>query len=194
MKKALYILFFIGVSSSSMAQSGFMSWQYSAGFGSGDQHDYIKTTSLRGVTFNYSKFVRDGVSVGLEIGWNAFYEEKSYDTYSRGNFDLSGKQWRYSNHVPLLFTVGYYANPEDDLVPFVNVGIGTMYSERRVNMGQWEIYQDAWPFTVKPELGVIFNTNGLAFGLSAKYYHGIKTGDLPAQTYFTLNFGIVFLK
>jgi outer membrane protein len=193
MKKALYILLFVGVSSAAMAQSGFMSWQYSVGFGTGDQSDYIGATSWRGVTYNYSKLVRDNVAVGLEIGWNAFYEEKPYDTYSRGNFDLSGKQWRYSNHVPLLFTVGYYHNPEEDIVPFVNFGIGTMYSERRVSMGQWEIYQDAWPFTVKPELGVMFNTGGMAFALSGKYYYGMKTGDLPAHGYFTVNLGFVFI-
>jgi hypothetical protein len=193
MKKALYILLFLGVTSSAIGQSGFMSWQYSMGFGAGNQHDYIGQTSFRGVTYNYSKIVRDNVAVGLEIGWNAFYEAKSNATYTRGNFDLSGKQYRYSNHVPILATVGYYFNPENELIPFLNFGIGTMYSERRTSMGQWEIYQDAWPFTVKPEVGFILNTGGMAFSVSSKYYYGFKTGDLPAHGYFTINIGFVFI-
>ena len=193
MKKALYILILIGVTTSAMAQSSFMSWQYSMGFGAGDQHDYIGKASFRGITYNYSKLVNDGVGVGLEIGWNAFYEKKDFDTYTRGNFDLSGKQYRYSNHVPLLFTVGYYAHPEENIIPFINVGIGTMYSERRVTMGGYDIYQDAWPFTVKPEVGVILNSNGHALALSGKYYYGLKTGDLPAHGYFAINIGFVFI-
>jgi hypothetical protein len=194
MKKVLYTLVFVAMASSALAQDSFMSWQYSIGFGSGDLKDFIGKTSFRGATYNYTKLVNGGVGLGFEIGWNAFYEEKPDALYTRGNFDFYGKQYRYGNLVPVLFTVNYYLNYDSDLTPFANLGIGTMYAEDRVTMGTWDIYQDAWPFTLKPEIGVQFQTEGLGFALSTKYYYGFKTNDLPSQSYFTVNFGFVFTR
>lgn len=194
MKKTLYILTFVLVATSAIAQQSYNSWQYTMGFGSGDLHNYIGKASFRGVSYNYTKLVNGGIGVGLEIGWNTFYEKKPYDTYTRNGFDISGKQYRYSNHVPLLFTASYYLYPDNDFTPFGGLGIGTMWSERRTSMGQWEIYQDAWPFTIRPELGILFDTGGLGVTLSSKYYYGFETGDLPEQSFFTLNFGLVFIR
>jgi outer membrane protein len=194
MKKILYILLFTSIVSTVTAQTSYMSWQYTMGFTTGNLNDYISQTSFRGVTYDYTKLVNGGVGVGLEIGWNTFYEKKSYDTYSYNNFDLSGKQYRYTNNVPLLFTVSYYVSPDDDFTPFVGLGIGTMWSERATAFGTHTLYRDAWPFTLRPELGILFDTGGVGLALSGKYYYGFETGDLPAQSYFTVNVGLVFIR
>jgi hypothetical protein len=191
MKKTLYILLFTVLASSAMAQNSMMSWQYSVGFSTGDLHDYVAPVSWRGVTYNYNRMVETGASLGLEIGWNVFYEEKAYDTYSRGDWDYTGKQYRYSNNVPLLFTIGYFVNPDDAVTPFVNLGIGTMYSERKTAMGSYTFTADGWHFEMKPELGIMYNTEGASLSLSGKYYYGFKTGDLPAEGFFTINLGVV---
>ena len=191
MKKALYILIFTLFASSAMAQNSLMSWQYSMGFATGDLHDYVAPVSFRGITYNYNWMVETGASVGLEIGWNVFYEKKPYDTYSRGDWDYSGKQYRYSNNVPLLFNIGYYINPDDAVTPFAGFGIGTMYSERKTSMGAYTFTSDGWHFELKPELGLMYNTEGASLALSGKYYYGFKAGDLPAEGYFTINLGIV---
>jgi hypothetical protein len=191
MKKSLYILLFTVLASSAMAQNSMMSWQYSIGFASGDMHDYVAPVSWRGVTYNYNWMVETGASIGLEIGWNVFYEEKGYDTYSYGDWDYTGKQYRYSNNVPLLFNIGYYINPENEVTPFAGFGIGTMYSERKTAMGAYTFTSDAWHFELKPELGLMYNTEGASLAVSGKYYYGFKAGDLPAEGYFTINVGIV---
>jgi hypothetical protein len=191
MKKTLYILLFTVLASSAMAQNSMMSWQYSVGFTTGDLHDYVAPVSWRGVTYNYNRMVETGASVGLEIGWNVFYEERAYDTYSSGDWDYSGKQYRYSNNVPLLFTIGYFVNPDDAVTPFANLGIGTMYSERKTAMGAYTFTADGWHFEMKPELGIMYNTEGASLSLSGKYYYGFKAGDLPAEGFFTINVGIV---
>jgi hypothetical protein len=191
MKKTLYILLFTVLASSAMAQNSMMSWQYSIGFASGDLHDYVSPVSWRGVTYNYSHMVETGAAIGLEVGWNVFYEEKGYATYTRGDWDYTGKQFRYSNNVPLLFTLGYYVNPENPVTPFAGFGIGTMYSERKTAMGAYTFTSDGWHFELKPELGIMYNTEGASLALSAKYYYGFKAGDLPAEGFFTINVGIV---
>jgi hypothetical protein len=191
MKKTLYILLFTVLASSAMAQNSMMSWQYSLGFTTGDLHDYVAPVSWRGVTYNYSHMVETGAAIGLEVGWNVFYEEKGYATYSRGDLDYTGKQYRYSNNVPLLFTLGYFANPDNQVSPFASLGIGTMYSERRTAMGAYTFTSDGWHFELKPELGIMYNTEGASLALSAKYYYGFKAGDLPAEGFFTINLGVV---
>jgi hypothetical protein len=191
MKKTLYILLFTLLGSSAMAQNSMMSWQYSVGFATGDLHDYVAPVSWRGVTYNYNHMVETGAALGLEIGWNVFYEEKGYATYSYKDLDYSGKQYRYSNNVPMLFTVSYFVNPDDQITPFAGIGIGTMYSERKTAMGAYTFTSDGWHFEMKPEVGIMYNTEGASLALSAKYYYGLKAGDLPAEGFFTVNLGIV---
>jgi hypothetical protein len=191
MKKTIYILLFTAFGSAVMAQNSLISWQYSVGFPTGSLHDCTSPMSWRGVTFNYNHMVETGASVGVEIGWNVFYEAKPFATYSRGNIDYSGKQWRYSNNVPLLFTIGYFVNPEEQVTPFAGIGIGTMYSERRTDMGIYSFVSDGWHFELKPELGIMYSTEGASLALSGKYYYGFKTADLPSEGYFTINLGLV---
>jgi hypothetical protein len=191
MKKTLYILLFTVLASSALAQSSMMSWQYSIGFASGDLHDYVEPVSWRGVTYNYHHMLETGASVGVELGWYVFYEEKSFAIYSYKNLDYSGKQYRYSNNIPLLFTIGYFVNPDDDLTTFAGFGIGTMYSERKTAMGAYTFTSDGWHFEMKPELGIIYSIMGASLALSAKYYYGLKAGDLPAEGFFTINLGFV---
>jgi hypothetical protein len=191
MKKALYIIIFTIIATSAMAQSSMMSWQYSMGFATGNLKEYTSPASFRGVTYNYNKMVESGAAIGLELGWNVFYEEKGYGTYTTGNVDYSGKQWRYSNNAPILFTLSYFKNPEENVTPFAGIGIGTMYSERRTTMGAYNFTADGWHFELKPELGIMYNTEGASLALSAKYYYGFKAGDLPAEGFFTINVGFV---
>jgi opacity protein-like surface antigen len=192
MKKVLYIIFFTAIASAAMAQNSYISWQYSVGFTTGDLHNYIKPVSWRGFDFDYRKFVKPNVGVGFEVGWNVFYEKKPFDTYTNGKWDYSGKQYRYSNNVPILVSAAYYINPTEKFTPFIGLGIGTMYSQRDTEMGQYSFELDAWHFAMRPELGVIFNSqDGVGISLSTKYFYGVKTGDLPAEGFFTLNIGLL---
>jgi len=194
MKKVFYIFMFTLIASSAIAQTSFNTWNYSMGFGSGDLKEYIGKASFRGVTYDYTKLVTENVGVGLELGWNTFYEEMEYDTYSTGNWDYSGKQWRYSNHLPMLFTLNYFKTTANGLIPFAGLGVGTIYVERRTDMGTWAFTKDAWEFALRPEIGVMMDRGGSGVSISGKYYYGFAAADLEAQSYFTINVGFVFLK
>ena len=176
MKKTLYIILFTVFASSAIAQNSMMSWQYSMGFATGDLKDYTSEASFRGVTYNYNWMVETGASIGLEIGWNVFYDQRPYDTYTRGDWDYSGKQYRTSNNVPLLFNVGYYVNPDDIITPFAGLGIGTMWSERYTTMGSYGFTQTGWHFELKPELGIMYNTEGASLAISSNIITDLKQG------------------
>jgi opacity protein-like surface antigen len=193
MKKIFLFLFVVTVIPA-FSQS-ITSLQYSMGFGTGDLGDFIGTPSFRGFTLDFRKLVQPNVGVGIDVGWNVFYNEKSNDVYTVGDLSYSGKQWRYNNQVPILAAVDYYLKPGEQINPFVGLGIGTMFSRRNTDMGQYTLQQDAWHFALRPEAGILYEVNPeFALSVTGKYYYGFEAGDLPAQGYFALNFGFVFTK
>ena len=193
MKRILTILLMVaGIPAFSQS---FTSFQYSMGFGTGDLGDFIGTPSFRGFTIDYRGLVQPNVGVGVDVGWNVFYSEKANDDYTIENLSYSGKQYRYNNQLPILFAADYYMKPDERVNPFVGIGIGTMFSRRNTDMGQYTLQQDAWHFALRPEVGILYEAQpGLSFTVTGKYYHGFEAGDLPAQSFFALNFGFVFTK
>lgn len=174
-------------------QSGYWSVQYAMGFGTGDLGDYISKTSFRGGVLEYRKAVTDQVLVGFEVGWNVFYEKKDYDTYTVGTESLSGIQYRTENATPILISAEYFFPTENTLKPYVGFGIGTMYTKRTTDMGQWRLEEDPWSFAIKPEIGFLYQlSGGTSFKMAAKYYNGFSTSQLDAQSYFSISAGMAF--
>ena len=191
MKKLLFIILALSASSA-FAQTNLTAIQYSIGFGTGDLGDYIGKTSFRGFAIDYRKLVQPNVGVGVDIGWNVFYHGRPDDTYELGNLSYSGKQYRYNNQFPILVAADYYFQPGEKVNPFAGFGMGIMFSNRETDMGVYAFEQDAVNFTIRPEIGILYELNSeLSFKVSSKYYYGFEAGDLPAQGYFTLNLGFV---
>lgn len=195
MKKILYIsaLFLLFASARMDAQTN-TSLTYSMGFATGDLADFISKASFRGATLDFRKMARPDLGIGFSLGWNTFYEEKPYDTYTYESQSLSGKQYRYSNHVPMLISFDYYMKPGEKISPFVGLGTGVTYTRRNTDMNLYTLEQDAWNFSLQPQIGVQLN-NSLtsATTIMLKYYYGLKAGDFDkAQSYLALNVGFVF--
>lgn len=195
MKKILYIICTLLVCSiTTMKAQSNTYLTYAMGFATGDLGDFISKTSFRGATLDYYKMVQPSVGVGFSLGWNVFYEEKAFDTYTIRNQSLSGKQFRYSNNVPMLLGANYYMNPGEKVSPFLGLNGGVMYTRRNTDMNLYTLEQEAWNFTLQPQLGVQFNSGlNSATTIMLKYYLGFKAGDLDEnQTYLSLNVGFVF--
>jgi opacity protein-like surface antigen len=193
MKKILLIIFIFS-SFGAFAQNTLVNFQYSIGFGTGDLGDYITQPSFRGFTFDYRSVVNENVGVGLEFAWNVFYQQEDFGTYTKENLSLTGKQWRYNNQLPMLVAADYYLSPGETFNPFVGLGIGTMYSRRNTDMSTYTLEEEAWHFVLRPEAGFIYEVSpDLGLSATAKYYIGFEAGDLPTQSYITLNFGVVFM-
>lgn len=193
MKKIFTLIIFSLFAISAFSQVNITSFQYSMGFGTGSMHDYISAPSFRGFTFDYRKEVKSNIGVGVDLGWNVFYDEMPNADYEYQNVTYSGKQWRYSNHFPMLLGVDYFKITEGRIHPYGGFALGTMYSLQNTDMGTWTFEKDAWHFAIRPELGILIETApGAGFNIVGKYYYGLAAGDLPAQGYFTLNFGFVF--
>lgn len=195
MKKVYVIIMLILVSASYQvkAQENLISFQYSMGFTNGDFHDYISKPSFRGFAFDYRRMVKENIGVGFESGWNAFYEEKPYDTFTEGTVSLSGKQFRYGFTCPILASADYYLKPGELINPFIGIGIGTMFSRTDVDMGLYTFGDDVWHFALKPEIGVIIAPSyDIGIIIAGKYFNAFESGSSGSRNYFGLNVGIVW--
>lgn len=197
MKKIFIVsIICLAISGSLSAQSQ-TSIAYSVGFSTGDLKDYISNASFRGVSIDYRKLVQPNFGVGVSVGWNVFFDRLDSDTYTIDNISLTGKQFRYSNSLPMLISGTYYLRPGDRINPFVGVGTGVIYTKRRTDMNLYSLNQEAWGFGLQPEIGFVFtNSEAAAFTVSVKYNEGFKAGNelKNAQSYISLNVGLVLIK
>lgn len=196
MKKISLYIFALStlIASKALAQTEVTSISYSMGFTTGDYNKFMSTTSFRGATLDWRHLVTENVGVGLELGWNAFYEDRGYTTIEKDNLALSGNQFRYSSSVPILVSANYYLKPVTERVsPYVSFGIGTQYTRDNTDMGIYTLEDDCWHFMLKPELGVLISPQeNFGIMVAAKYYNGFKTSETDSRNYFTVNVGFVW--
>ena len=182
------------ISHVALAQSN-VTTSYVVGFPMGDLTDFIGKTSWRGFSFDYRYTFKPNVALGLNVAWSTFYQELGYGTYTSENASLTGKQFRYSNHVPIVATMTYFlGRPDEPMNPFVSFGLGTMYTRRNTDMNFYTLEQEAWNLLVQPEIGIQYDLGaGVAVAISGKYNYGFEAGDLDdPQSYFALNIGFAF--
>ena len=194
MKKILLAIALVGFLTVSQvrAQESLFSLQYSVGFGTGSVSDFIDAVSWRGMSMEYRYLTSPNVGIGFETGYNLFYKELPYDTYTKGQQAISGKQWRYLHMVPILAAADYYLKPDETFNPYVGLGIGTLFSNRDVDMGVFTIEDDAWQFALRPQVGAIISMQNINLLVGAKFVTAFKAGDTDGQNYFSLNLGLVF--
>jgi hypothetical protein len=196
MKKIFLIIILVSVSTVStlFAQTKLFALEYTVGFTSGDFHNFITKPSYRGMTFDFRSLVKDNLGVGVEIGWNTFYQKFDYSTYTEGTVSLTGTQYRYTFATPMLVSIDYYLKPGSTINPFIGFGIGTEYTRNAMQMGLYSLYRDVWHFALKPELGIIYTpaSSGVGVILTGKYYNAFKSGDVKTRSYFTANIGLLW--
>jgi len=166
---------------------------YPIGFPMGDLKDYISNTSFRGINLEFGKEVKPNLIAEIETGWNVFYQEQPQDVYTEGTASISGKQFRYTNSVPIIAGAKWVLKSKNNLIPYAGLGLGTMYSDRSTDFGLYRISTDAWQFCIRPELGITFKSrNGPSAMLGVKYYSSFNSSELDGQSFLTINIGVVF--
>lgn len=183
----------VGATSFSFAQVSTFGLNYNISIPTGESSDFIKDASYRGASFEYTYIPDDHFGVHFEGGWNNFYQKHDKATYERGTMAVTGVQYRYTESVPLFVGMNYFMMPESMIKPYAALGLGTIYTEQRNDVGLYSFISNGWQFGIKPEIGAAINlSENTFFKLSAKYYYGIKTDNLNAQTYIAFNMGLAF--
>lgn len=188
------IIFIFAFSVFANAQNSLFSFNYSVTVPLGNTSDFIDQVSGRGFVFEYQKFIDPHWAIGIEAGHTTLYKREENKVYTEGTASLSGVQYRYQYSWPILATANYYALRTGLIRPYAGVGIGTMASQRKIDMGIYTSDRTHWQFAIKPEVGTLIQPNpNMAFRVGAKYLMGFESSDLVGQSNLNFSFGIVFI-
>lgn len=187
-------LLFLTLSIVAQAQNSLFSFNYAVTIPIGNTSDFIDQISGRGFVFEYQKFINNHVAVGIEAGHTTLYKREENKVYTEGTASLSGIQYRYQYSYPILLTANYYALRTGLFRPYAGLGLGTMASQRKIDMGIFTSDKTHWQFAVKPEIGTLIQPNpNMAFRVGAKYLQGFESKNLSGQSNLNFSFGIVFI-
>lgn len=191
MRIVLAVALLLGVAAEARAQEWFWGGGYSLALPLGDTKDFTSDFSYRGVVLEGRKVVNEHVTAGLSFGWNVFTRQLDTTTVFPGGAAIGGNQWRYTNAFPLFANVHYYLGEANSLRPFIGANVGTIYTERRVDINLYSLADDAWQFAFAPEAGVVFPLGWVVRGFaSARWQYALEGGGMPAQQYVSFNIGI----
>ncbi len=158
----------------------------------GETNDYISRFSWRGFGLDGKYFINDNMTLGWMTGWNTFYEPVS-GTFTEGTQTLTGKQYRYINAIPVLLTYNFFLNEDGEVQPFLGLGLGTYWIERKTTMGLFASTVDNWHFGLTPEVGVLFPINIQSnFYITVRYNNVFPSNDSITYSYLGFNFGFLW--
>ena len=155
----------------------------------GDTKRLADQFSWRNIGVEARSMVSPNVSVGFSAAWNVF-NEKTDSLIQFQNADVSGTQLRYVNAFPMMATAHYYFGTRRGIRPYVGTGLGTIYSEYRLEIGTVALVANQWHLAVAPEIGVIIpiNWNARAM-LNARYNYGLEANGIKLS-YWTIGVGV----
>lgn len=202
MKKLLIIaICLFGLSPFIKAQMLNLNYQMSLPLG--DVKSFTDKASFRGFDLEYHYFLGDRFSVGAAIGWNVYYQDKNNTTGDfkfSGNdnvYTITGNQYRYINTVPMLAVGRYYFTDDNTAVrPYFGLGLGTSWTEKRLEVGQFTSNISRWQFAMAPEVGMYVPLNDqFALNFGAKYNYATQAahGRVPEIQSITFNIGIILM-
>lgn len=158
----------------------------------GGLKEHVNNVSWRGTTIEFHREVATSVTVGVNFGYNVYYERMPYGSYSKGTATLTGVQYRYDNVFPMLVNA-HYAFGTGTVIPYVGLGMGTVYDLRNTDMGLYTLESKNWHFLITPEAGFIFDiAPDMSLKLNARYDNAMKIKDASAFSNLNINFGFVF--
>ena len=201
MKKILIIIA-VFVSTASIAQQTYWTFNYEMSFGTGEQGDYIADGSFRGWGIDGRGFLTQNMSVGGSFSWEVFDQiYRDLDPHEITVVDdisgaISGVQYRFINTLPIMVNAHYYLGRDGAIRPYAGLGIGTAYTEQRTDIGFYSIYGKGWGFAVQPEIGAMipFGLTGTGMNIAGKFRYTTQGGDTTFPiSFFTLAIGIGFM-
>ncbi len=162
--------------------------------------NFINATSWYGGKVEFRQFVKENVSVGLEVNWSSLYEYKPRKTYPITNGDVTTDAYKYLYMLPINVNAHYYFGNNPIIRPYAGVGIGATYSQQDIFFSDWELYDDNWGFLIRPEIGAIIKFTersqvGLLVGVRYNYSTNKQT-DFNMNGINTLSFqlGVSFMR
>jgi hypothetical protein len=191
---SMFLVLFLFLSTGTRAQEAYSTLSYSVGIPAGDMSDFVESTSWRGVAFDYNYLLGKNFSIGIGFSWQTFYEELGYQTLKDGTINVSGSQYNYVNSFPVHLTGSYFFQSESIITPFAGIGVGTIYNMTNLDIGVFRFEENAWQFSMRPEVGMQLELNyRTAARVSGRYLHAFETANLGSFSFLALSVGFVWI-
>lgn len=159
--------------------------------------DLVDKTSLRGADVTILYGINDQLSVGLNAGFQDFYQKFPRAVYKLSDgSDISAVLTNSIQTIPLLATARYNFMPEARVQPYASAGIGGTFVTNRQFIGEYPNDDNKIGFAAKPGVGIYipFRKQGeVGVNLGVNYnYIGYKQDDISNLSYIGFTIGIGF--
>jgi outer membrane protein W len=162
---------------------------------------FLNESTFKGWRFEYRKGVKQNLTIGVAMSWNAFDEYVPTTTYATPSNSkaITTDMIRQVYTLPLTVITHYYFKTKSKLFePYVGAGVGAQYAEHTAYMNIYELSETNWGFVARPELGTTLSfTHGSPVKVLLGVGYNISTNknkafDVNGWTAVTANVGISF--
>jgi hypothetical protein len=162
-----------------------LSWSIS--FPLGSFNSFINNVSPAGGNFTGRYFLKKGLALGFEFGWNNYYKKYPRNTfYCDDGLAITGVYYTYAFVVPWKAGVYYYFQPLAIVDPYVGLSLGGDYMEEHIMVQEYDIYNTQWGFTMSPEIGLLVKFGKFShWGATASAQYWFNTNSFSFTDYNT---------
>jgi hypothetical protein len=158
----------------------FGGWSYQWSMPMGDLEEFVPNDSWIGFALEGHRFVAERVSLGLEIGYYAFYENTD-EAIELPAGAVGGTQYRHLSTMPILLNLSFYAGKVGGPRPYLGVNIGAYFFDQLLNIGVVGLSDTEWIIGFAPEAGIVFRGRpGTAVALKVRYNYPSNAGNFIA--------------
>ncbi len=189
--RSLLFLVLLG-SSAALAQSH-VRLSYEFAVPRNDTADFVDRFSSRGAHLDVSLELSYAFHLELSAGLNSFNSVKQ-GVLSTTDGDVSGKQFRYLNAIPLMGGFAFHVPMGHGSRIWAGVNGGAAYFDRVVDVGLNEYSLSDWQWGVQPHVGIAFGLgdDGTALFFDGRWNYFWERHGIPAQEYFSFGVGLLF--
>jgi hypothetical protein len=192
--RATRILLLLGLlaSSAALAQSNVrLSYEFAVPMGA--TKDFVDRFSSRGAHLDASFELSYAFHLELSAGLNSFNAVKQGVLTTTDGQDVSGKQFRYLNVIPLMAGFAWHIPMGRGGRIWAGVNGGAAYFDRVIDLGLNEYSRSDWQWGIQPHIGIAFPLDrGTALFFDGRWNYFWERHGLPVQQYFSFGVGLLF--
>jgi hypothetical protein len=161
----------------------------------GATRDFVDRFSSRGGHLDGSFELAPAFHLELSVGWNTFNAAKQGVLTTSEGLDVSGKQFRYINALPVMGGFAFHVPLGHGRRVWAGVNGGGALIERLVDIGLGEYSHSGWQWGVMPHVGLAIGLDrksGTALFFDGRWEYYWKTSGSPAQQWFAFGVGLLF--
>lgn len=145
---------------------------YSLGTPVSEMSKHFKPWSYSGAYGEYKSYIKDNLTIGVEMAWISFYGESERETHLLENGAITAQTLRFYNNLNAILTCNYNILYDTKYQIFVGLASGFFYNSEELRIGNLTQRQNKWTLGVLPECGFYraFSQSGRwGMSLTARY-------------------------